>query len=720
MLKLYPLVVLAIALLFGVLFWVVSSSVEYLFFYKNLSFLLLEGPETYLESLILKVPPHSIFMRVSFMLGSLLGGVLVAVFIGKRKRVENELRESEERFRYLSKASTEAIFFTKDGICVEANQTAADMFGYADRFEFIGLSGTDIIAPESHGIVKEHMLNNLTDPYEAIGKRKDDTLFPIAIRGKMIPYQNKEFVRATSIIDITDRKQAEDDYQTLFNEMLTGFSLHEIICDDQGNPVDYRFLAVNPAFERMTDLKMGDILGLTVLEVMPDTEPHWIELFGRVALSGEPALFENYSSELDKHFEVRAFQPAPNQFACIFADITDRKQAEKALRESEERLQQSQKMESIGTLSGGIAHDFNNILFPIVGNAEILLEDIPDDSPLRGNLNAVFNAAMRAKDLVKQILAFSRQDSHEIKLMRMQPVIKEALTLIRSTIPTSIEIKQTISKDCGIIKADPTQIHQVVMNLATNAYHAMDDTGGELKVNLKEVELSGQDLPSPDMEPGFYVCLIVADTGTGIRDNVKDRIFDPYFTTKEQGKGTGMGLATIHGIVLNAGGNIIVNSELGKGTEFQVYLPIVQPSFEQQATQAIKPIQRGTEHILLVDDEDTIVFMEKQILERLGYSVVSRTSSVEALEAFRAAPDKFDLVITDMAMPNMSGDQLAPALIKIRPDIPILLCTGFSERLPEEKAKSMGIKGFLMKPIIKKDLSKMIREVLGKGQENRN
>ncbi len=396
----------------------------------------------------------------------------------------------------------------------------------------------------------------------------------------------------------------------------------------------------------------------------------------------------------------------------IARDITARKQAEQSLQDSENRLQQALRMESIGTLAGGIAHDLNNILFPIVGNTEMLLEDIPEDSPLRNNLNEVFNAAMRARELVKQILAFSRQYNHEIKLMRMQPIIKDALKLIRSTIPTSIEIKKTLSHDCRAIKADPTQIHQVVMNLATNAYHAMEDTGGELKVILKEVELGKQDLPSPDMEPGPYACLIVADTGTGIDDNVKEKIFVPYFTTKELDKGTGMGLSVVHGIVKKAGGSIHLDSKFGQGTEFHVYLPVVKSTFEQQEIQSEEPLKRGTEQILLVDDENTIVSLEKQMLERLGYSVVSRTSSLEALEAFRADSAKFDMVITDMAMPNMSGNQLASELINIRPDIPILLCTGFSEGIPAGKAKSMGIKGILMKPIVKKDLSNKIREVL--------
>ncbi|OEU60441.1 MAG: hypothetical protein BBJ57_01975 [Desulfobacterales bacterium PC51MH44] len=442
-----------------------------------------------------------------------------------------------------------------------------------------------------------------------------------------------------------------------------------------------------------------------LIDLIQEKKKYDIEFEVRKEINGETILIHSIA-------ELVLENDIPIKVLGVIQDITVQKQAERERESLKSQLQQAQKMESIGTLAGGIAHDFNNILFPIVGNTEMLLEDIPENSPLRDNLNAVFDGAMRAKDLVKQILTFSRQDSFEIKLMKMQPVIKEALKLIRSTIPTTIEIKQYISSECGAIKADPTQIHQVVMNLATNAYHAMEDTGGELKVNLKEIVLGEQDLLNPNMEPGTYASLTVADTGVGMDKDVRENIFDPYFTTKEIGKGTGMGLSVVHGIVHNAGGSIQVNSIPGQGTEFHIYLPVVKSFFEQQETQIKEPIQRGTEQILLVDDEEAIAFMEKQMLERLGYSVVSRTSSVEALEAFRANPDKFDLVITDMAMPNMSGDKLASELVTIRSDIPILLCTGFSERMPEERAKTLGIKGFLMKPIVLKDLSNKIREVL--------
>jgi signal transduction histidine kinase len=383
-------------------------------------------------------------------------------------------------------------------------------------------------------------------------------------------------------------------------------------------------------------------------------------------------------------------------------------------RDLEKLLFQAQKMESIGTLAGGIAHDFNNILFPILGYVEMLLEDVPEDSPSRGSLEQIYTSALRAKSLVKQILTFARQESSELMLMKIQPIVKEALKLIRSTIPTTIEIKQDINPDCGVIKADPTQIHQIVMNLATNAYHAMEETGGELKVSLKEMEFGALDLINPDMVPGIYACLIVADTGVGMDKNLIDKIFDPFFTTKTIGRGTGMGLSVVHGIVTAMGSAIHVYSEPGKGTEFHVYLPVEKNLSEEQVIHSTAPIQGGTEQILLVDDEEVILIMEKRMLERLGYQVTSRTSSLEALEAFRANPDKFDLIITDMAMPNMPGDKLSAELTKIRPGIFILLCTGFSQTMSEEKAALMGIKGFLFKPIVMKDLARKIRDVLDK------
>ncbi|MBT6341538.1 MAG: response regulator [Desulfobacula sp.] len=404
--------------------------------------------------------------------------------------------------------------------------------------------------------------------------------------------------------------------------------------------------------------------------------------------------------------------------ARLFTALEERLKQEKTM---QAELARAEKLHVIGTLAGGIAHDFNNILFPIIGHTEMLLSDTPEDSPSKRSLNEIYSSSLRAKDLVKQILTFSRQESSELQLMKMQPIIKEALKLIRSTIPSTIEIKHDIQTDCGVIKADPTQIHQIVMNLATNAYHAMEKTGGELKVSLKKVELGNYDVITPDMIPGEYVCLTVSDTGTGIDKVITEKIFDPFFTTKAIGKGTGMGLSVIHGIVIRMGGAIQVHSKPGKGAQFQVYLPAEKSLLEEQVTNSNAEIQSGTEHILLIDDEEAILTMEKKLLERLGYQVTSQIISVEALEVFRANSNKFDLVITDMQMPNMSGDKLSAELVKINPDIPVLLCTGYNEAMSEEKAFSMGIKGFLLKPIVLKDLSQKIREVLDSNKnENTN
>ncbi len=405
-------------------------------------------------------------------------------------------------------------------------------------------------------------------------------------------------------------------------------------------------------------------------------------------------------------------------------DITKEKKMEKEKIEMQARLHQAQKMEAIGTLAGGIAHDFNNILSPIMGSTELLLMDIPEDSPFRENLDRIYTGAIRARDLVKQILTFARQNkTDQLILMKVQPVLKEALKFIRSAIPATINIKQDIRTDCGAIKADPTQIYQVIINLATNAYHAMEDTGGELKVIFEEIELKSSDMINFDMDfdikPGRYALLTVADTGVGMDNELIKKIFTPFFTTKEKGKGTGIGLSIVYGIVKSAGGAVRVTSCIDKGTEFNVFFPIVENPSEKQnfQNQKQKQIQGGTEHILLVDDEENIIKMEKKMLENfLGYKVTSYTSSLEALEVFRTTPDKFDLIITDMAMPDMSGDKLSAELIKIRPDIPILICTGFNETISKDKMASLGISDFLLKPVLMKDFAGKIRVILDKNK----
>jgi len=392
----------------------------------------------------------------------------------------------------------------------------------------------------------------------------------------------------------------------------------------------------------------------------------------------------------------------------IFRDITEHKKLEA-------QLQQAQKMEAIGALARGIAHDFNNVLYSIIGYTDLTMNDVPEGSLAQSNLKEVLIAANRAKDMVKQILTFSRQTETEKKPVKVQSVVKEAIELLKTSIPTTIEIRQNIDEDCKPVMADPTQIHQVVMNLATNAYHAMREKGGVLAIDVAEEEISMDDSASyTDFHSGTYIKLTVSDTGHGMDEAVMEKIFDPYFTTKPVGQGTGMGLSTIHGIVKGHGGNIKVYSEPGKRTEFHVYFPLIETKPVEPEIVYTGPVQKGSERILLVDDQEQIVFMVKQTLERLGYQVATRTSSPDALEAFRAKPDEYDLVITDMTMPNMTGVELAPRLLEIRPDIPIILCTGFSELTDANKAKALGIREFLMKPIVRDQIAGTIRKVLDK------
>jgi signal transduction histidine kinase/ActR/RegA family two-component response regulator len=396
----------------------------------------------------------------------------------------------------------------------------------------------------------------------------------------------------------------------------------------------------------------------------------------------------------------------------VVQDITDQWQMENEKKKLETQLRRSQKMEAIGTLAGGIAHDFNNILFPIIGYAEMLYEDLPQDSPHRIMVNHIYNGGIRAKELVKQLLAFSRETEQELKPLKVHLVVNETCALLKASLPSTIETKLSLDKNCGMVMADPTQMHQITMNLITNAFHAMEDTGGRLAIELKELDLSEEDLKDPSMKPGRYACLSISDTGKGIHPIHMERIFDPYFTTKEQGKGTGLGLSIVHSIVKIYKGDIRVYSELGKGTVFRVFLPVIESVENMESI--LEPLEqlKGTERILIVDDEPEILQTEKKMLERLGYHVTEKANSQDALDTFRKDPGRFDIVISDMTMPRMTGDTLARKILEIKPGIPIIICSGFSNRMNEEKAREMGLRGFIMKPIIKREVARAIRKAL--------
>ncbi len=401
-----------------------------------------------------------------------------------------------------------------------------------------------------------------------------------------------------------------------------------------------------------------------------------------------------------------------SEILCVGIDVTEKWQLEK-------RLAQAQKMESIGTLAGGIAHDFNNILSAVIGYTELSLIDIPKGSALQNNLQQVLKAGGRAKDLVRQILTFSRQRENELVPVKVSLIVNEALKLLRASLPTTIKMRHHIKSYLAVL-TDPTNIHQVLMNLCTNASFAMQEEGGVLEVSLSDVDLDADFAKQhPDVKPGKFIRLIVSDTGYGMSPEVSERIFDPFFTTKKMGQGTGMGLSVVHGIVKSHGGTIIVESSPGKGSAFSVFLPAIESEVTDQADQA-QLVITGNERILFVDDEDFQADIGKRMLERLGYRVTAKTNSVEALDLFRQTPDEFDLVITDMTMPNMTGDVLAQKLISIRPDIPIIVCTGYSARINPDIIKEIGIKEMAMKPVVMKDIAQMIHRVLSREADRRN
>ncbi len=377
----------------------------------------------------------------------------------------------------------------------------------------------------------------------------------------------------------------------------------------------------------------------------------------------------------------------------------------------EKQLIQAQKMEAVGALAGGIAHDFNNILYPIIGFAELLKEDIEQQDPMYESAEEIFQAAVRAKGLVKQILTFSRQMDQEIKPVRIQSVLKEALSLTHSIIPSTIIIEEKIDNNCRPVLADQTQIHQVIMNLITNAYHAMQDKGGTLSVCLEQMKLSKDILKNKRILPGDYLYLSIMDTGSGIPKDILSNIFDPYFTTKGADKGTGLGLSVVHGIIKNTHGEIFVESTPGKGTCFEVYLPSLK---ENNAELSLKNpvLLKGNERILLVDDEPHVSKIETRMLERLGYQVTEKNNPIEALDLFSQQPDQYDLLMTDLTMPGLTGKQLSRKVLGINPVFPIIICTGFSENMDEDEAERIGAKAFLMKPIVLSDMAQVVRRIL--------
>ncbi len=634
--------------------------------------------------------------------------------IAERIQVEEALRESEEDYKLLIKNLPGVVYRGyRDWSVRFLDSTIEELTGYDFKeFNSRKMKWSDVIVEEDLKTVSESFRKALKTGKSYVReyriKTKDGSTRWIQDRGQIVHNNGGELESVSGVFfDITERKQVEKERGLLATAIEQ--AAESVIISARPGTIQY----VNPAFEQLSGFTRKEIVGknFRILKSDRHDESFYKEMWDVIS-SGEiwsghitNRMKDNTLCEFEtKISPVRDSSGEVVNFVSVSRDVTQ----EVAL---QAQLQQTQKMQAIGTLAGGIAHDFNNILAAVIGYTEIAIADVEKGGLLHDNLKEVLKAGERAKDLVNQILTFSRQSEQDLKPIKVALIVKEVLKLIRASLPATIAIDQDLKSNAAVL-GDYTKIHQVLMNLCTNAAHAMRKKGGVLSVSLADVELDAEYAAKHfDIKPGLYLKLSVRDTGQGISSDLLGQIFDPFFTTKQQGEGTGMGLSVAHGIVKSHGGTISVYSEPGEGSIFNVYLPAIESSSEQKAREE-KPVPTGTERILFVDDEQALVKMGKQLLEFLGYKVTTSTSSIEALELFKVQPDKFDLVITDLTMPNMTGDELAQKLMAIRPDIPVILCTGFSTKMTAEKTKKMGIRAFVLKPVIKQDIAETIRTVL--------
>jgi PAS domain S-box-containing protein len=623
------------------------------------------------------------------------------------------------------------------GSFISTNLAYEKMLGYTKQ-ELEGLSFYDITHPDHRPKNRKlfHQMFSLETGGFQIEKqyiRKDRTSIDVSVYASAVNGVGSDKFGTAFVEDITERKQIERDLLESQNDLIKKEAFITSVMDNLPIGVavnsvdpDAIFTYMNDAFPKHWHTTREELLkDDNFWDAIFEDEDYRKHISAKViddCASGDVSRMHWDNIPIKKDGEVVAYVNARNTpftdnsvMISTVIDVTGRILAEQDRKKLEHQLQQAQKMEAIGTLAGGIAHDFNNILAAIIGYTELAKSSLPDGSDVIKDLNNVLKSGSRAIGLVKQILSFSRQDESEDILLQPAVIAGNVVDMIRPTIPATIDINVSVDRKTSPILIDPTKLHQIVMNLCTNAFHAMEETGGKLDISLKEITLAKDDLVNkPNTKPGNYIQLSVSDSGMGMTQEVKDKIFDPYFTTKGVGKGTGMGLSIVHGIVKSYEGYISFYSQVGEGTAFHVFLPVVdQDGVIDIEAQEVIPV--GVERILFVDDEEILTEMGKDMLERLGYNVTTENSSIEALETFRYNPGKFDLVITDQTMPGLSGVDLSRMMLQIRHDIPIILCTGYSSIISEEKAVSMGIKRFVLKPLTRKDMASLIREVLDKG-----
>lgn len=630
------------------------------------------------------------------------------------ERRTEALRESEAKYRSLFEESLDPILIVdRRGIIIDVNRAFEQLFGYTlleianKRAHMLFADSTD-----GAGFEEEIRRQGFIQDREATVRTKDGTerecMFSLSARrgidGRILGYQS--IVR-----DVTESKKAHEDLRR--SEARTRLLI-------EASPIGIMiarngvFANVNPAFASMLGYDgPSEIVGKQVADLCTRTSRPLCLAKMKQALREENSVqhleltaVRKDGQTLDVAVWFRGADIGTSHALIGFlVDVS----LERALRE---QLLQAQKMQALGTLAGGIAHDFNNILFAMMGFTELALEEVAEGTTLHSNLDQILIAGRRAKDLVRQILTFSRQTDEVKRPVQIGPIVKETLKFLRASLPTTVEIRHGIGQQLGTVLARPTQIHQVLMNLCTNAAHAMRERGGRLTVGLKEVTLLSE--PSPQLAgivPGRYLKLTVSDTGHGMSQEIANRIFEPYFTTKRAGEGTGLGLAVVHGIVESHDGRIEVQTRPKEGTTFHVYLPVIE---EESTTPDDEGdvIPSGHETILVVDDEELLAAVIKQILESLGYRVEAETDSLKALALFGSSPERFDAVVTDMTMPHLTGIELATKMKAIRPSIPVIMCTGFSDHVSQKVVEELGIDALVLKPVLKADLARTVRTVL--------
>jgi two-component system, cell cycle sensor histidine kinase and response regulator CckA len=638
---------------------------------------------------------------------------------------EKKNREKELYFMKLAvdKSEDSAFWIDSTGKLFYVNESAYKNLGYT-REELLNMTVSDFDHNFPTEIWSKHWQELQSKKHlrlETSHRSKDGNVFPVEVTVNLVEYEGKQY-NCSFARDISERVNSEAaiNRQNKFLKNIIESLPYPFYVIDASS---YALVMANSSASPHKDWVGKTCYNLTHCRDTPcDGDDHCCTL-AEVKKTKKPVKLEHIhydSGGNERNVEISGypiFDESGNivQLIEYSKDITEQKLAEKNKKKMELQLAQTYKMESVGTLAGGIAHDFNNILSAIIGYAELIQQEVAEKSQVSKDVREILGAAGRATNLVKQILTFSRKDGVQKELLYPHLIVKEALIMLHATIPASIGIEDSIVSDCGTILANPTNIYQIIINLCTNARHALPDEKGTISIQLYSEKLTEEQMPpAQQVSPGTFIVLSVSDTGCGMDKETRNRIFEPYYTTKEKGAGTGLGLSVVLGVVQNCKGFIKVESDIGKGSKFSVYFPangqsVIQPVILEKTH---TPRSVDGAHILMVDDEHLLLEINKRRLEKIGYRVTAMLNSLEAIEAFRQDPEQFDLLITDQTMPGLTGEDLAKAVLEVRPSMPIIMCTGHSDTVSEELALSLGIKKYVHKPILGDDLVEAVQEIL--------